>query len=104
MSDIVNITVNFPDPIITTVTTDIGPAGQDGSDAGSVVAVATEILLSAVVTVGLAQRSIQEIFTTAEAHSRWILRAGTQATVAGQYRRPDDYNAATNIVYWQRIG
>lgn len=33
----------------------------------------------------------------------WILKAGTAANVTGAIRRPTDYNASTNAVYWQRI-
>lgn len=34
----------------------------------------------------------------------WILKAGTDATIAGSVQRPDDFNPATNAKVWYRAG
>jgi hypothetical protein len=60
--------------------------------------------LDGITTVGQTVGCIVEyIHPTTGQIMGWVLETSTQATIAGQYRRPLDYNASTNTKVWRSL-
>lgn len=65
--------------------------------------ITTEAQLSAIPTTGLTVPVLKLWVLEADGSLQaWRLLAGTDASVAGSIRRPDDYNAVTNAKVWYR--
>jgi len=78
-----------------------GVAGSTGVDAS----ITTEAQLAAIVTTNLTVPAIKVWVLDADLTVQiWVLKAGTDASVSGSVRRPDDYNASTNAKVWYRAG
>ena len=45
---------------------------------------------------------VEFILSSGSAPEQWVLESGTNATEAGVYQRPNDYNASTNARVWRR--